>query len=128
VLYPQNRALLDAFCNLCLDHWDSPHEKTRALAREFINDWDAIWAILDYPLLPITNNVAEQALRHWVITRRITFGTRTPQGSRAFSLLASVIETCRKRNISPWPYLAEVVNLRRKGQPAPILPEPVSAA
>ena len=128
VLYSQNRESLDAFSNLCLDHWDSPHEKTRELAREFINDWDAIWAILDYPLLPITNNLAEQALRHWVITRRITFGTRTAQGSRSFSLLASVIETCRKRNLSPWPYLAEVVRLRRKGEPAPILPEPVAAA
>ena len=110
-----------------MDHWNSAHEKTRELAREFINDWDAIWAILDYPLFPITNNLAEQALRHWVITRRITFGTRTAQGSRAFELLASVIETCRKRNRSPWPYLAEVVRLRRKGEPAPILPEPVAA-
>lgn len=126
-LYVKNRASLDAFSNLCVDHWNSAHEKTRELAREFINDWDAIWAILDYPLLPITNNAAEQALRHWVITRRITFGTRTAQGSRAFELLASVIETCRKRNLSPWPYLAEVVRLRRKGEPAPILPEPVAA-
>ena len=119
--------MLDAFSNLCLEHWDCAHEKTRELARELIHDWDAIWAILDYPLLPITNNAAEQALRHWVITRRITFGTRTPQGSKAFSLLASVIETCRKRNICPWPYLAEVVRLRRKGEPAPILPDPVPA-
>jgi hypothetical protein len=127
VLYSQNRAVLDAFSNLCVDHWDSAHEKTRELAREFTNDWEAIWAILDYPLLPITNNAAEQALRHWVITRRITFGTRTPQGSQAFPLLASVIETCRKRNVCPWPYLADVVRLRRKGEPAPILPEPASA-
>ena len=127
VLYAQNHSVLDAFSNLCLEHWDCAHEKTRELARELIHDWDAIWAILDYPLLPITNNAAEQALRHWVITRRITFGTRTPQGSKAFSLLASVIETCRKRNICPWPYLAEVVRLRRKGEPAPILPDPVPA-
>ena len=126
-LYVENRESLDAFSDLCVDHWESAHEKTRQLAREFINDWDAIWAILDYPLLPITNNAAEQALRHWVIYRRITFGTRTPQGSRAFALLASVIETCRKRNLSPWPYLAEVIRLRRKGEPAPILPEPVAA-
>jgi hypothetical protein len=126
-LYMQNLAVLNAFSNLCVDHWDCPHQKTRELAREFTHDWDAIWAILEYPLLPITNNLAEQALRHWVISRRISFGTRTSQGSRAFSLLASVIETCRKRHISPWPYLAEVLRQRRKGEPAPILPQPVAA-
>jgi len=143
-LYVKNLEVLDAFNNLCVDHWDCAHKKTRELAREFTHDWEAIWAILEYPLLPITNNLAEQALRHWVISRRISFGTRTSQGSRAFSalascfalppaslqssLLASVIETCRKRNISPWPYLAEVVKQRRKGQPAPMLPEPVAAS
>ena len=35
-----------------------------------------------------------------------------------------VIETCRKRAVSPWPYLAEVVRQRRKGLPAPPLPSP----
>jgi transposase len=80
------------------------------------------WVVLDHPELPLTNNEAERALRHWVIARRIGMGTRTPQGTRAFALLASVIETCRKRSASPWPYLAEVVRQRRKDLPAPPLP------
>ena len=124
VLYQQNRETLDAFWAFCERHWDAGHQKTRELAREFIYDWDAIWAVLDYPWLPLTNNAAEQALRHWVIARRISFGTRTAQGSMAFTLLASVIETCRQRKVSPWPYIAEVIKQRRKGEPAPVLPEP----
>ncbi|WP_274522840.1 IS66 family transposase [Ectothiorhodospira haloalkaliphila] len=122
-LYQKNCGKLDAFSNLCVDHWDCAHEKTRQMAREFIHDWEAIWAVLEFPLLPITNNEAEQALRHWVISRRISQGTRTEQGSRVFVLLASVIETCRKRGVSPWTYLAQVVKQRRKGEPAPVLPE-----
>lgn len=82
----------------------------------------ADWVVLDYPELPLTNNEAERALRHWVIARRIGMGTRTPQGTRAFALLASVIESCRKRSASPWPYLADVIRKRRKGLPAPPLP------
>jgi transposase len=54
-------------------------------------------------------------------------GTRTAQGTRAFALLASVIEICRKRNASPWDYLAEVVRQRRRGMPAPPLPLPLPA-
>ena len=110
---------------LCEQHREHQHEKTKKLARELLNDWAAIWNILAYPQLPITNNVAEQALRHWVIARKISYGTRTPQGSRAFTALASVIDTCRQRGISPWPYIATVIAARRKGNDVPPLPQPV---
>ena len=117
-----HRSRLEGFRALCERHRDSPHGKTRALAREFLNDWDAVWIVLAHPHLPLTNNEAERALRHWVILRRISNGTRTEQGSRALALLASVIETCRKRNHLPWPYLAQVIAERRKGNSAPPLP------
>jgi hypothetical protein len=116
------RERLEAFRALCEQHYDSSHEKTRALAREFLNDWEAIWTVLAHPHLPLTNNEAERLLRHWVILRRISHGTRTEQGSRALALLASVIETCRKREVLPWPYLAQVIAERRKGHPVPPLP------
>ena len=122
----QHAALLRRFLDLCDQHWDAEHEKTRELARELLNDWDTFWVVLDYPWLPLTNNEAERALRHWVIARRISYGTRTEQGSRAFALTISVIETCRKRGVSPWPYLAEVIRQRRKGLPAPALPLPAA--
>jgi len=121
-LTPRFRDRLDAFRRLCEQHRDSVHEKTRALAREFLNDWEAVWIVVAHPHLPLTNNEAERALRHWVIARLLSQGTRTEQGSRAFALLASVIDTCRRRNILPWPYLAKVVAERRKGNPAPPLP------
>lgn len=95
-------------------------------ARELLNDWDTFWVVLDHPELPLTNNEAERALRHWVIARRIGMGTRTDQGSRVFALLASVIETCRKHKVSPWPYLAELLRQRRLGLPALQLPLPVT--
>ena len=114
------------FRALCEQYRNCSHEKTRALAREFLNDWDAIWMVLKFPWLALTNNEAERALRHWVILRRISQGTRTKEGTRTFALLASVIETCRKRNVLPWPYLAKVIAERRKGNPAPPLPQAVA--
>jgi transposase len=117
---------LEAFHALCASYRDCAHEPTRALAREFLNDWEAIWIVLAHPCLPLTNNEAERALRHWVILRRISQGTRTEQGSRALALLASVIETCRKRRLLPWPYLAQVLAERRKGNPTPPLPAAAS--
>jgi hypothetical protein len=99
--HAQHAQQINALFALCVHHADAKHEKTRALARELLNDWDTFWVVLDHPELQPTNNIAERALRHWVIARRISYGTRNPQGPRAFTLLASVIETCRQRGDSP---------------------------
>jgi hypothetical protein len=123
-LRQQHAAQLQALWTLCLAHADSAHAQTKALARELLNDWDTFWVVLDEPHLPLTNNDAERALRHWVIARRIGYGTRNGQGSRCVALLASVIDTCRQRNLSPWDFLAEVVRERRQGHRAPLLTAP----
>ena len=111
---------------LCEAMAESKHKKTRELGREFLNDWDAIFRILEHPAWPLTNNEAERALRHWVILRRITQGTRSAQGSRTLALFASVIETCRLRDTSPILYIRDVIALRRRGEDAPRLPVKVA--
>lgn len=122
-LIKENDDLLLELKYLCVKHDDSLHEKTGALAREFLYDWDAIFMVLNHPELPLTNNEAERMLRHWVIARRLSHGTRTQEGSKSFTLLASIIETCRKRKANPWIYLTQVVQERRKGNIVPGLPQ-----
>lgn len=113
---------LISYRQTCEQMKSSTHKKTHALAVEMLNDWDVIFTVLDHPHLPLTNNEAERALRHWVIMRRISYGTRTGQGSRIFAMLASVIETCRIRRQCPWRYLESVIDNRRAGLIAPPLP------
>ncbi|MGH2414605.1 MAG: hypothetical protein ACRDEA_13165 [Microcystaceae cyanobacterium] len=72
--------------------------------------------------MPPTNNEAERALCHAVIARQISYGTRTREGSLAYSSLLSVIETCRLRNLNPWTYIAIVIASGRKGLNPPPLP------
>lgn len=117
-------AALAALRQACLDHLGHRHDKTKALAVEFYTDWDAIFRVLQHPHLPLTNNAAERALRHWVIARRISHGTRTAVGSRVFVLLASVIDTCRQRGYSPWEYLVTAITDRRVGRLLQPLPQP----
>lgn len=112
---------------LCVLMKASDHKKTRELGGEFLNDWEAIFRILDYPAWPLTNNEAEQALQHWVILRKITQGTRSEQGNRALGLFASVITTCRLRRASPLLFMRDVIQARRQGLDAPALPEVIGA-
>ncbi|WP_242632653.1 IS66 family transposase [Thiothrix fructosivorans] len=125
VIRQRHQAKLLEFRALCLIHAVSAHDKTAALAKEFINDWDAIFRILDHPWLPLTNNEAERALRHWVILRKTNHGTKSATGSRAFAMLASIIGTCRKRGQSALAYLASVITAARAGFALPALPQGV---
>ncbi len=112
-------ARLKRACNLGSK---SDHSKLKALSKEILNDWDAVVAFVKYPGLPATNNDAERALRQSVIIRRITFGTRTDEGSRSYASFISVVETCKLRNIDPWGYLAQVIAAGRKGINPPPMP------
>lgn len=108
----------------CQCHQDEAEDKVRALAREILNDWDAVIAFVDDPRLPPTNNDAERALRHAVIARRISFGTRTEEGSRCYAAALSIIDTCRKRGADTWTYARDLIAAARKGLPH--LPAPVA--
>src|SRR3954469_7079275 len=114
----------------CKLHRDHDTEKIRQLAREILNDWAAIVAFVGNPLLPPTNNEAERALRHAVIARRLSFGTRTEEGSAAYAAKLSVVETCRRRGIDPWAYIADTLARARHGvptrSPAPATVSPIS--
>ena len=121
---------LENLRKVCEEMSACSHKKTQELGREFLNDWEAIFRVLEYPAWPLTNNEAERALRHWVIMRKITQGTRSVQGSRALALFASVFVTCRLRNSSPLLYLRDVIKMRRQGKDVPKLPQvpaPVAA-
>jgi IS1 family transposase len=101
-------------------------EKVRALAREILADWGAVIAFVADPNLPPTNNDAERALRHVVIARRTSFGTRTNEGSRFYAAALSVIESCRKRSADVWAYTCELLKAARAGIKYPPFPDPLS--
>jgi len=106
---------------LCQQHSRASHAVLGAVAREFLRDWDAIMAVLAQPHLPLTNNAAEHRLRHWVIARRISYGTRMQTGSNDFAMLASVIDTCRMRGADIIDTLAKAIHAARLGLPTPAM-------
>jgi transposase len=114
--------LVERLHQLCLEHRDASHKALRDVAREFLNDWDVIVRPLADPRLPLTNNVAERQLRHYVIARRVSYGTRNEVGSHSVALLASVIDTCRLRRTSVTNVLARAIHAARMGLPVPALP------
>jgi transposase len=58
---------------------------------------DALFVFLYDPAVPPTNNASEQALRHSVVHRHVTGGFRSEWGAEAHGIVATVLDTARKR-------------------------------
>ena len=68
-----------------------------------------------------TNNHSEQQIRHCVIDRRITQGTRGVAGQRYHERMWTAIATCRKQQRNFFSFLHESLKAQRDKQPAPSL-------
>ena len=92
-------------------------ERLREACHPFLNDETAPQALLcrrieKYrhslftfvvdPAVPPTNNAAERSLRHLVVSRKISGGTRSAQGTHTKLTLASLFTTWRLRGIDPF--------------------------
>ena len=64
-----------------------------------------LFTFLRRPGVPPTNNHAEQSLRHLVIFRKISFGTRSERGLKTHSILPSLLQTARRQGVHPRAFL-----------------------
>ena len=55
--------------------------------------------------IPLENNEAERSLREVVLKRKISYGTRSATGSRAWSVMLTLVETARKQGVEVYGYL-----------------------
>jgi transposase len=93
----------------------------RGLARNLIKAWPALWTFVEAEGVEPTNNRAERGLRHAVIYRKLSQGSRTQDGAQATERLLSAAISCRLQGRSLFAYLAEVAQTSIRGQPAPAL-------
>lgn len=66
-----------------------------------------------------TNNHSEQQIRHVVIDRRITQGTRSEAGQRYIERMWTAIATCKKQNKNFFDFLLESIKAKLEGKQAP---------
>ncbi|MEW5928785.1 MAG: transposase [Gemmatimonadota bacterium] len=101
----------------------SADRRARALGRDLLRLWPALWTFLAVEGLEPTNNRAEQALRSAVIRRKLCFGNQSGAGLRATERLLSITHTCRQHGRNLLGYLTAAVLAHRQGlAPPPLLP------
>jgi transposase len=76
---------------------------------------------LENPQIEPTNNLAEREVRHCVIDRRITQGTRGLEGQRWCERIWTVLATCARQKRNAFEFIAESVRTFYSGEPQPSL-------
>jgi transposase IS66 family protein len=77
------------------------------LLKGFRDHKDELLLVLDHPYIPLHNNRAEQDIRHSVIKRKISGGTRSEIGRKSRDVFVTLFKTCQKLGISSWTYLTD---------------------
>jgi hypothetical protein len=73
-----------------------------ALAKRLLRHQDELFQFVLQPGVPADNNLAERSLRPVVIMRKISGGTRSPEGSKTRLTLASLFGTWQVRDLNPF--------------------------
>lgn len=61
-----------------------------------------LFVFVEYPDVPSDNNAAERSLRHLVISRKISGGTRGDKGTESKMILSSLFGTWRAQGLNPF--------------------------
>ena len=99
------------------------NELTYGFCKELVEHGENLWTFIDTDGVQPTNNAAEQALRHAVIWRKLSFGTQSTSGSQFVERLLTVIETCRRqcRNVFSWLVAAVKAHYNEQHTPSLLL-------
>ena len=66
--------------------------------------------VLEYPWLPLHNNLSERQIREYVKRRKISGGTRSTLGQRCRDVFASLKKTCKLHGVSFSRYLKDRIS------------------
>ena len=102
-------------------HEETDDREVRNLALALFQHSDKLYTFTEKDGVDPTNNVAERALRHAVLLRKITYGNRSATGEIAVARLLTITQTCKLQQRPILPYLVDAVRCHRRRQPVPSL-------
>ena len=89
--------------------WNVQDSANARLQRHLLREQPHLFTFLHNPgVVEATNWWSEQAIRPAVVIRKVCGGNRTWNGAVTQEVLASLLATCRKQGVSPYPVLGEI--------------------
>src|SRR5919197_2547755 len=104
--YVEAAKIKNEILSLCLNELkpereQPPHPAVKRWAEFFIETADRLYHWVSDRRVPAENNRAERELRPTVIARKVSHGSQAEEGAKTREVLMSVIQTLKKRDVSP---------------------------
>ena len=87
--------------SLCRPFSDDPLAPQAKLCRRIERFIKELFVFVSHADVPPDNNAAERSLRHLVVSRKVSGGTRSPQGTDSKMALASLFGSWRANGLDP---------------------------
>ena len=98
---PPQLALEERLLSLSRPYSSDDSAPQARLCRRIERHIKELFVFVSHPGVPPENNAAERSLRHLVISRKISGGTRSGQGTNSKMILASLFGTWRAKGLNP---------------------------
>lgn len=83
--------------------------KTQNTCKKLLAVKKALWTFIDHEGIEPTNNLGEQMIRHYVIWRKICFGTQSERGSLYIERVMTVVGSCRLQGRNILDFMTQAV-------------------
>ncbi len=98
--------------------WNNPNDVLKEVIKKVRRQKEHILTFVNHDGAPHHNNYGEYIIKKGVVKRKMSGGSMSPEGVRAYACIQSVAMTCQLRNISFHRFLkASLVNYIRTGKP-----------
>lgn len=95
----------------------SQKTKLAEVIRYALSRWEGPCHFLDDGRIELDNNSVERSIRPLALTRKNALFARSDAGARHWTVVASLVETCKLNDVDPQAYLADVITRIVQGHP-----------
>lgn len=80
--------------------WPNPNHILKIIIEKVERQRPYILTFVEHEAVPCHNNMAESLIRKGVMKRKVSFGSKSPEGAEAYAIMLSIYTTCQLRKIS----------------------------
>jgi transposase len=119
----ESRTLVEKIKKWAFSQTGLPRSEFGKAVLYMLERWKGLTVFLDDPLVPLSNNAAERALRGPVVGRKNHYGSRSERGAHVAALFYSLCETAKLCVVEPRRYLRDAAFAAIRKPGAVTMPE-----
>ena len=95
-------------------NFETEYQELAETVSRFVKKKKGLLLVLDFPCLPLHNNLSENHIRDFVVRRKVSPTTRSVQGRKARDAMLGIKKTCKKLGVNFFEFIHDRVSCQNK--------------